>query len=188
MSVCPEIAAICFSEQPASAKRRQAALRRPCGVQSGSPARSHKSRILLPSPPGVNGLPYAETKNVRLLVGVAIQDLGKPRVQRDLDVLAGFLLADRDHAAAGTPVDTEVLTPQLHRIRATLRGEEHDRERQSCRRTNGIFRLKGGNLIISPSVKAGLWIVALFCDRAASPAPPDYLLAALASPLTRTAS
>src|SRR4026208_2189828 len=40
------------------------ALRRPCAEQCGRPAVSHQSRILLPKPFDVNGLPYSVTRYV----------------------------------------------------------------------------------------------------------------------------
>ena len=56
---------ICFVVHPASAKRRPAALRSPCGWQSsGRPAALIASRMKPEKPSTVNGLPYSVSRMV----------------------------------------------------------------------------------------------------------------------------
>lgn len=65
------MAAICFSLHPASAKRRQAALRRPWAEQCAKPASSHLSLNQFPKPAWLNGAPRSVTRKVRRSLAAA---------------------------------------------------------------------------------------------------------------------
>src|SRR5258708_22622023 len=64
--------AISLAEHPASAKRRQAALRSPCGEHAlGSPAATHMLLNQLVKPVGENGTPRAVLMKVRSVLGAS---------------------------------------------------------------------------------------------------------------------
>src|SRR5207253_2627907 len=70
--VCPVIDWIWCGVIPASARRREIALRNPCDEQSGRPAALQRSLIQLPKPAAVKGLPKLVTRNVFTpIIGVA---------------------------------------------------------------------------------------------------------------------
>src|SRR6516225_7090850 len=141
------MALISCSEHPASASRRQAALRSPCAEQCfGSPASSHHCRNRLPKPAAENGLPLPVTRNVRLLPPVAVKISAQFRVNWDLKHAACFLLAYNQNAAA------HMLPPHADNVGSSLRSVEQQRHRQPCACANPMVSFEGGDFLLGPGM------------------------------------
>src|SRR3546814_8102395 len=115
---------ISFTEHPASARRFAISFRSPCDEHCGRPASSHLSRIQLPKPLAVNGLPYSVTRNVMFWRGVPSKTLFS----------SGWI---------GISTNAPVLSWQTAIL---SRSEEHTSELQSLMRISyAVFCLKKKN-------------------------------------------
>ena len=124
--MCPLIAMISLALHPASASRRHAALRSPCGLQRfGNPAASHHFRKLSLKCVAAVWLAGRGDEERQVFARRGVEHRAQFRMHRDRQRDAGLLLFQREHAVA------DVLAAHADDIAAPLRGVEQQRQRET---------------------------------------------------------